>query len=394
MPIGTNRRLLSYLTVIFTFITTFSAFSQDEGLKIKTVVIDAGHGGHDPGAISSDKKLKEKTVTLDIALTLGAKITAAYPGIKVIYTRDKDVYVPLDRRSDIANKNHADLFISIHCNSVGKGKAAPSGCETFVMGANKSQSNMEACKIENSVILLEEDYSTKYQGFDPNDSESFIFFNLMQNAYLEQSIIMADLCQKHLGKGPITKNRGIKQGGLLVLWRTTMPSVLVELGFITNQSDRNVLATKAKRDQLAGRLFAAFKEFKAQYDSDVEDAIETVEGNVETNKDKQVSESKKTADTVKKEGSGTVKKESTNTSKDETTIYTIQLFSLSKKLPLNSKEFKGESVFMAQYGKVYKYFTGKFKTSEEAKNALPALRKKFNDAFVTKVKNNDIVTSK
>ncbi len=346
MPFSAVRRVFVAITALFL------AFCAATAQNLDCVVIDAGHGGHDSGAISADGRLKEKNVVLDIALRLGRKIEEEFDDVKVIYTRDKDVFIPLEQRSDIANKKHADLFISIHCNSVPKGKAAPSGCETFVMGMHKNEANMEVCKTENSVILLEEDYSTKYQGYDPNDTESFIFFNLMQNAYFEQSLIMADLCQQELHKGPIAGNRGIKQGGLLVLWRTTMPSVLVELGFITNSGDRSVLASEAKRDALATDLFNAFARFKEQYDIEPE------------------SDSKE-ASAVKDE------------EKSEPAYFTIQVFAGSKKLAPGSSEFKGEKDTGCHLvGNTYKYTVGRFSSRAEADSYRAEISAKFPGCFV------------
>ena len=355
------------------------ASAQGGGVALRTVVIDAGHGGNDPGAISTDGKLQEKSVVLDIALTLGNLIKASYPDVNVIYTRDRDVFIPLNTRADIANKNHADLFISLHCNSVPKNKTAPSGCETYVMGMSKSESNMEVSRRENSVILLEDDYSTTYQGYDPDNPESFIFFNLMQNAYFEQSLLMAELCQKHLSKGPISTNRGIKQGALLVLWRTTMPSVLVELGFITNKSDRSTLATKEKRTQLASRVFAAFEEFKEQYDNTV---AEVPSEPLETT-------TVKVTPTVKEE---TAVKEEPVVEKAEPVVdnpnsfYAIQIFAVSRNIASGSSDFKGlKEIEKFKSGNIFKYTTGHFKSESDAQAALSSVRGKFKDAFVVKV---------
>jgi N-acetylmuramoyl-L-alanine amidase len=352
-----------------------AAAAQDSGVALRTVVLDPGHGGNDPGAISLDGKLTEKSVVLDVALILGKMIKDAYPDVKVIYTRDKDVFIPLNTRADIANKNHADLFISLHCNSVPKNKTAPSGCETYVMGMSKSDSNMEVTKRENSVILMEDDYSTKYQGYDPNNPESAIFFNLMQNAYFEQSLKMAELCQKQLSKGPISTNRGIKQGALLVLWRTTMPSVLVEMGFITNKSDRNTLASKEKRTQLASRLFAAFKEFKEQYDGTVSDlpAVRPAE-------EKKVEPAAKDEPVVKNE------EPAAKATSSDSPYYAIQIFAVSRNLSSNASEFKGlKQIGKFPAGSIYKYTTGNYKTAQEAQAALSSVRAKFKDAFVVKI---------
>ena len=381
MPKRPFISLLSFVAIAAAALSAvLPASAQGGGVTLKTVVIDAGHGGNDPGAISLDGKLKEKTVVLDVALTLGKMITEAYPDVKVIYTRDKDVFIPLNTRADIANKNHADLFISLHCNSVPKNKTAPSGCETYVMGMSKSESNMEVSKRENSVILMEDDYSTTYQGYDPDNPESFIFFNLMQNAYFEQSLLMAELCQKHLAKGPISTNRGIKQGALLVLWRTTMPSVLVELGFITNKSDRNTLATKEKRTQLASRVFSAFKEFKEQYDGTVD--TPTVSGN-DPKPAEQTSEVKPT---VKEEISTTDSSKTVENAPNSDSFFAIQIFAVSRNISSGASDFKGlKEIEKFKSGNLYKYTTGHFKNEKDAQAALSSVRAKFKDAFVVKV---------
>ena len=374
MPKRPFISLLSFVAIAVAALSTaLSASAQGGGVALRTVVIDAGHGGHDPGAISTDGKLTEKFVVLDVALSLGKMINEAYPDVKVIYTRDKDVFIPLNTRADIANKNHADLFISLHCNSVPKNKTAPSGTETYVMGMSKSESNMEVSKRENSVILMEDDYSTKYQGYDPDNPESFIFFNLMQNAYFEHSLLMAELCQKHLSKGPISTNRGIKQGALLVLWRTTMPSVLVEMGFITNKNDRNTLASKDKRTQLASRIFGAFKDFKEQYDGTVSDAPAPT--------------SSDTIPVVKEETpKATADTKTVETASNPNPFYAIQIFAVSRNISSGSGDFKGlKEIEKFKSGNIYKYTTGHFKSEKDAKAALSSVRAKFKDAFVVKV---------
>ena len=192
----------------------------DDVSRIRRVVIDAGHGGKDPGAISRNGKYKEKNITLSVALELGELIKSNFPDIKVIYTRSTDKYVELSERAAIANRNKADLFISIHVNSAKSTQAR--GTETFVMGTHKSEANFEVCKLENSVIVIEEDYEKKYEGFNPGSPESYIIFSLLQNVHQEQSIKYAAQVQGQFARGPISVNRGVKQGGLLVLWKTTM----------------------------------------------------------------------------------------------------------------------------------------------------------------------------
>lgn len=376
MPFLLSRKIIA--TLLIALFTTLSAAA--DGVRLKKVVIDAGHGGHDAGAISTDGKLLEKNVALDVALKLGERIKKEYPGVKVIYTRDKDVFIPLYQRADIANKNHADLFISVHCNSVPKTSKAPTGSETWIMGMNQNAANMEVCKRENSVILLEDDHNTRYQGFDPNDTESYILFNLMQNAYIEQSLIFAELCQKELHKGPISTNRGIKQGGFVVLWRTTMPSVLVELGFISNASDRATLASKTKRDEIAGCLFNAFKQFKKQYEGST--------GSQNTTEKKP--EKAEPAPSVQESEPEVVEKAEVENPEDGN-FYAVQIFAVSKELESGAPQFKGEkNIHSFKVGNVYKYTVGIYKTDREASDAASRLNEKFPGCFVVKIENFEI----
>ncbi len=340
------------IIVPFFLIGTPSLAETTSSVRLKTVVIDAGHGGHDPGTVSPDKKIKESSINLDIALTLGRKIEEKFPDVKVLYTRKKDVFIPLASRADIANRNHADLFISIHVNSVKKGSNAR-GVETFVMGTDKSASNMEVCKRENSVILLEEDYTTTYQGFNPDNAESYIFFNLMQNASFEQSISMASLIQQQSQKGPITVSRGIKQAPILVLWRTTMPAVLVEVGFLSNPSDRKILSTKANRDKIAGNIFNAFCSFKEQYDSDLP------------------------ADDVQRSQA------SPKTDVGAGKVWRIQFFVSKSNFNEGASQFKGlKKVDKVKENGVYKYSVGKYSSKADAVSELNAVKKIFPDAYI------------
>lgn len=380
-----NKSVVALLVASLILIFAGADASASDGVKLKTVVIDAGHGGNDPGAISLDGKLKEKDVVLDIALTLGSLIEENYSDVKVIYTRKKDVFIPLAERSNIANRNHADLFISIHCNSVPKNAKAPSGSETFVMGMHKNSANMAVCKAENAVILMEDDYSTTYQGYDPNNPESAIFFNLMQNANFEQSLIMADYCQKSLSQGPIKTNRGIKQGGLLVLWRTTMPSVLVELGFISNSADKGVFAAKAKRDQIASRLFTAFSNFKKQYETSLDKPVTTESAASEEPAPAAPAASAAPAEREEKPAPAAAVE-------NPVSCYSIQIFSISRKLASSAPEFKGEKASAVKVGNIYKYYVGSYGSFDEAKQYLPSMRKKFPGAFVIKLENGAIVS--
>lgn len=336
--------------IIPAFAGSCGLYAQNKQVvELKTVVIDAGHGGHDPGATNG--RTYEKNITLSVALMLGDMIKSSYPSVKVIYTRSTDKFVELYRRADIANKNNADLFISIHVNS-----ASPSarGHETFVMGQDKNSENLEICQLENSVVVLEDDYTSNYQGFDPNNPESYIIFSLLQNAHLEQSLDFATLVQENANAGPIANNRGVKQANFIVLWKCTMPAVLIELGFISNPNDMKVLTSKSGQQQIAGNIFKAFKAYKERYDTDI--YLPPSNEGVQT--------------------------ERPTTGTQETGYYGIQVMASGKLLPPGSKEFRGWNCRYVKSGKNYKYYIGQYSTREEAVKDLPKIRDSFPDAFI------------
>ncbi|MDF1550168.1 MAG: N-acetylmuramoyl-L-alanine amidase, partial [Bacteroidales bacterium] len=233
----------------------FETYAQ---YKIKTVVIDAGHGGKDPGAVG--KKAKEKDIALSIALKVGTYIEQYIKGVKVIYTRKTDEFIELYKRAEIANKNKADVFISIHVNSHTSSK--PYGTATYVMGLHKSEENLEVAKFENSVILKEEGYKKNYKGYDPNSDESHIILSLLQNAHLEQSLVLASKIQDQFRTRVGRKDLGVRQAGLVVLWNATMPAILVETGFISNANEEKYLITDQGQSFLASAIYRAFKEYK------------------------------------------------------------------------------------------------------------------------------------
>ena len=249
--------------------------AQDTGsLGLRTVVIDPGHGGKDPGAISKDKKTEERKLTLEISKLLKKKIEDLNPDVSVYMTREKDeVFVPLIDRAKFATGKNADFFISIHINA--STKSTPNGYSIHLLGPSTDKNkdtyamNMDVVKRENGVILLEDDYSTTYQGFDPDDPESDIFLHLMTNAYREQSIIFAQIVDKKLAGGPIRKSNGISQNNFAVLRLASMPAALLELGFISNQTDLEALRNSKNLDRIAQRLAEAFTEYKALYDESV-----------------------------------------------------------------------------------------------------------------------------
>ncbi len=255
--------LLSFIFVVLT--SSFDSTLCDYASQIphepvvQTIVIDPGHGGKDPGC--SGRNTIEKDIALSISLKLGDLITKQFPGVKVIYTRSTDVFIPLDERAQIANKANADLFISIHCNYVSKRNQAQ-GSETYVMGLHKAQDNLDVAKRENSAILMEDDYVQRYDGYDPDSPEGHIILSMYQNAHLEQSILFADCIEKQFTQGLARKSRGVKQAGFLVLRNTTMPSVLIEAGFLSHDNDEAFLGDKTNHTTMAQAIFKAFSEYK------------------------------------------------------------------------------------------------------------------------------------
>ena len=230
---------------------------------VDVVVIDAGHGGKDPGTHGINTL--EKDVALNIALKLGGYIKKYIPGVKVIYTRDNDTFVPLDERAKIANRNNADLFICIHANALSRSEIY--GTETYVMGPHNADGNMEVAKRENSVILLDENHEERYEGFDPNSPESYILFSLAQSAFQESSIRFANLVESQFQERVGRKSRGVKQAGFWVLWRTSMPSVLIETGYLTNPAEEKYLKSDRGQELIASGIYRAFKEYKTQIES-------------------------------------------------------------------------------------------------------------------------------
>ncbi|WP_109829512.1 N-acetylmuramoyl-L-alanine amidase family protein [Reichenbachiella versicolor] len=252
--------------VIFSTALLFMSFNHT-GVKdytIRKVVIDAGHGGKDPG--TSGQFSREKDIALSIALETGATIKEYMPDVEVIYTRNDDSFPTLRNRSEIANNNHADLFISIHCNSAPWSNQVH-GTETYVMGLQNSGRNFEVAKRENSVILLEENYEENYQGFDPNSPESYILFSLTQNAFQERSISLASKVEEQFKNRVGRKSRGVKQSSLYVLWSTAMPSVLIETGYLSNAKEERDLNDKLQQTYIASGIFRAFRDYKNELES-------------------------------------------------------------------------------------------------------------------------------
>ena len=246
-----KQNIRQYLSLLLLLFVAFPLMSF-------TVVIDAGHGGHDAGAIGLKLKVQEKNLNLSVAKQLAEKIRTNYPEVKVVLTRDTDVFLPLQQRADIANKNHADLFISIHTNAAENRNAQ--GAETFILGTERMEDNLDVAMRENAVMKLEED-QTVYQGFDPNSIESYILFELMQNQYMDHSLQFAELVQNQFVGTLQRANRGVRQAAFWVLLKSACPSVLVEMGFLSNAEEEKWLASAEGKTGIVNGIFDAFQKF-------------------------------------------------------------------------------------------------------------------------------------
>ena len=321
--------ILRNIFLVFLLQICFQIGYSQTGLGINTVVIDPGHGGKDPGAISPNNNY-EKTVVLKVSLLLGEMIQKNFPEVKVIYTRNDDRFIGLAKRAKIANDIGADLFISIHANAIEIPSA--NGFETWVLGLHKSQAALEVAKFENSAILMEENNEQTYSEFDPNDPDAYIALSMRQNAFLDQSLILANAIQKDSKLKLGLRNRGVKQAGFMVLYRATMPAVLVELGFLSNPRDEKLLISKSGQIKLANHLFEGFKNYKNKYDNVDESLTKITEKNINN----------KSLDLI-----------------DTGKIFKVQLATSSVKIPILPENFNGlKDVEVYISGKFYKYTYG------------------------------------
>ena len=326
---------------------SFSSIGQNSEYKINTIVIDAGHGGKDPGAIG--KHCYEKNIALSIALKTGQYIKEKFPHIKIIYTRKTDVFIPLKERPEIANKAKADLFISIHANSLEK-NTITHGTETFILGLHKSKDNLAVAMKENSVMLYEDDYSNKYEGFNPNDPASYIIFNLMHSLHIDNSTSLAQHTEKQFKSRVGRHSRGVKSAELWVLRKASMPSVLIEVGFISNPNEEKFLKSKKGQDYMASAIFRAFRSYKEEIERHSSRTFELAEKSNEV---------------------------------ENEVYYCIQIKSSSKKIPLNSKVFsKLNNVSETQVNGIYKYSVEQSSDLKIVINKKKEIKKLIPDCFI------------
>lgn len=397
------KRYFILFVIFFLIVAAQNTAYADRNGFVNTVVIDAGHGGKDPGALGGNSK--EKDLTLAIALKLGQYIEENLPDVKIIYTRDTDVFVPLNERAEIANKNKADLFISIHCNASPSSRAI--GSETFIMGLHKTEANLEVAKKENAAILYEEDYKETYDGYDPNSSESHIIFSLYQNAHLNQSIEFASHIQYQFRERVRRVDRGVKQAPFLVLWRVTMPAILVEVGFIDNKKEEDFLTSESGQSYIASALFRAFRDYKKTQDQLASEAISKDSINNDTHlTTEENNDNSNTAITENIEDSNleienpsdaeTITTDtSINNEVNDEVFFRVQFAASQNEISLDSPQFENlEGVELYFHEGLYKYTVGKEKTLQDAIKLQSKMQESgYPDAFVVAFYNNERISA-
>ncbi len=386
--------LVAFGVLFCVLLVSLSGHAQHDGgtKKFSKLVIDAGHGGDKPGAVGS--RCKEKDITLAVSLKLGRMITENLKDVEVRYTRVIDKDVELYKRSQIANKIGADLFISIHCNS--SANKNPNGSETFALGLTKAAQNLEVAKKENKDILSEANYEENYDGFDPNAPENDILFALYQNAYMESSLWFADRVQRQLTANTPISDRGVKQANFVVLLKSAMPSVLIEIGFISNQQEEAYLMSELGQYEIAASIFRAICEYKMHRDN-VKMVVPSVNSLIPKNildKQKQLEENQKLAQIKEEErlkaelAAKKAAEEKANAQQQERSgseiIYRVQFASMKSKLSTSDSRFAGlEDVWLYEFDGYWKYCAGLFATQKEASNYVQKVRSLgHKDAFV------------
>jgi N-acetylmuramoyl-L-alanine amidase len=371
-----NHKRIAPLIIILSLLLTsaefINSYAGDDSGKLKVVVIDAGHGGKDPGALG--KNYREKDITLGVALKLGKIINDNQKDIKVIFTRVADTLPPLHERAEIANRNNADLFISIHANA--NQNKYVYGSETYAMGIYTNEKNLEVAKKENAVITFEKDYSTHYEGYDPNSAESFIIFTLVQNTYLEQSLEFASIIQNEFVKVANRSNRGVKQAGFLVLWKTTMPSILIETGYISNPNEEKYLGSDEGQQSLAQAIYKAFIEYKAQIESKSSFKKSSFSKSTEPDQ-RDTFQGEQEADSI---------------------AFKIQILASVKQIPLKSTELKkcnkipGHPI-PEEYvsNNTYKYLVGSESSYKNVMEYHKKIKKYFPKSFIVATRNGKII---
>ncbi|MBR4312719.1 MAG: N-acetylmuramoyl-L-alanine amidase [Bacteroidaceae bacterium] len=351
-----------------------------------TVVIDAGHGGKDPGAVSANGKVHEKDITLKVALMVGESIAKKYPEVKVLYTRKTDVFVGLNDRAYIANKANADLFISIHVNAA-KNQSAK-GAETYTLGIEEARTerNLEIAKRENGVILLEDNHEKTYANFNPNSPESYIIFEYMQSEFVKESIHIAQYVQENFANDANRLDRGVRQAGFLVLNATSMPSILVELGYISNAEEAKYLASASAQQRLSNCISKAFDKYYTDLKklNDYAQTVEVVDSeDVDNTVGAPEQRSEQSAEQLGVKDNNKQAEGDSAVETSDTPVFKVQFLSSSKKLQAGDQSFKGLNPVAHYYDKgMYKYTYGASADYNEILRVKRKVNEKFKDAFI------------
>ena len=398
-----NRPYIVYICICLWLLFLPSCTGHLWG-KDFVVVIDAGHGGHDPGAIG--KTAKEKNINLSVALKVGNLIKRNCDDVKVIYTRSKDVFIPLARRAEIANNAKADLFISIHTNALANSRTAR-GASTWTLGLAKSDANLEVAQRENSVILYESDYQTRYAGFNPNSAESYIIFEFMQDKYMEQSVHLASLMQKQFRHTCKRADRGVHQAGFLVLKESAMPSILIELGFISTPEEERFLNSEAGASTMAKGIYHAFLNYKREQEIRLTGVSKTIIPTEQEENDAPAVAQKDTEEATvpqqkellaeNKTRPATVAKTaadrpiaSQSATNDSEITFKIQILTASKPLAKNDKRLKGlKDVDYYKEKGIYKYTYGASGDYNKVLRTKRSITAQFKDAFIIAFRNGE-----
>ena len=353
-----------------------------------TLVIDAGHGGHDAGALGAISK--EKNINLAVALQFGKCVEQNMPDVKVVYTRKTDVFVPLHDRASIANRANADLFISVHTNALPAGKIAR-GFETYTLGMHRVKDNLDVAMRENSVISMEQGYEQTYQGFDPNSSESYIIFEFIQGKNMERSVDLARMIQRSVCNGANRPDKGVHQAGFLVLRETSMPSCLIELGFITTPDEENLLNDASRVNDIAKGIYEAFAKYRNKYDKSVSVPYRATVKE-ETQMPRIVPETYSESAPASSSGSSPSSSSSqvsgqvsgqVSESDDDAPVFKLQIFVSDRKLRKGDNHFKGETDFDSyQEGGLVKYTMGSSTNYNEVYSLRKTMLGKFPQAFI------------
>jgi N-acetylmuramoyl-L-alanine amidase len=373
--------------IVFAFVfiagVSFPVKGQTKSI-VKTIVIDPGHGGKDPGNLGTKRyKTTEKDVVLDISLRVGDYLKKAFPDLQVLYTRKDDSFLKLNERTEFANKNNADLFISIHCNANESNR--PRGADTWVMGPHKNQANLKVAQKENASILLEDNYQEAYGSFDPNSPETYLALSLRQNVHLNESLILAQMIQDEFRTRVGRIDRGVKQSGFYVISFTTMPSVLIETGFLTNPDEEDFLNSEKGKDYMASAIYRAVKKYIISVENIPDNEVITLSstGTVQNVKDK-----KHEYDTEQEIETENIPEQPVASAIDGQLNYRIQLLISTQKISIKEADFRGlDPISVVQVGEVYKYYYSRVGNYSEAKHLRDvAVKSGFKEAFVVSFK--------